>query len=262
MFGFAQVITLRPVIPSETKPSLSVIIPARDEKGNIENALKQFPKLEGVDCELVFIEGHSADGTWSEILRVKNAYSTQFDIKAFRQPRKGKSDAVRFGFSKARGDLLTILDADLTVPPEQLERFYEAYCTGLSDFVNGSRLVYPMEGKAMQYLNRLGNVFFAKILSYILDTKISDSLCGTKLLSRHDYQRAVSWRKDFGDFDPFGDFELLFPAAILSMGIVDIPVRYLDRQYGSTSISRFRHGLQLLRMVWIGFCRIKMGKSP
>jgi len=102
-------------------------------------------------------------------------------------------------------------------------------------------------------------VFFAKALSVTLGSRLGDSLCGTKLVTRHDYQRMIRWRKDFGDFDPFGDFELLFPAAIMGLGMVDIPVRYLARHYGSTNINRFRHGLELLRMTSIGFFRIKLG---
>ena len=144
------------------------------------------------------------------------------------------------------------------MPPEMLRRFYDAYCEGHGDFINGSRLVYPMEGAAMRFLNRLGNIFFAKMLSSVLDVRIGDSLCGTKLLTRSDYQRMVAWRNDFGDFDPFGDFELLFPAAVLGLGIVDIPVRYLARTYGETNIRRFRHGLLLLKMTWVGLIRIKM----
>ena len=186
-------------------------------------------------------------------------YGQRFRIKALQQTGKGKADAVRLGFASATEPLLVILDADLTMPPEMLGRFYDAYCQGYGDFINGSRLVYPMEGSAMQFLNRLGNIFFAKILSSILDVSIGDSLCGTKLLARQDYQRMVAWRRDFGDFDPFGDFELLFPASVLGLGIVDIPVRYLARTYGETNIHRFRHGLLLLKMTWIGLIRLKMG---
>jgi glycosyltransferase involved in cell wall biosynthesis len=175
------------------------------------------------------------------------------------QTGKGKSDAVRLGFSKARNDIVTILDADLTMPPEMLERFYDAYCEGLADFVNGSRLTYPMEGNAMRFLNRLGNIFFAKALSFVLGVRLGDSLCGTKLLTRRDYERMCQWRNDFGDFDPFGDFELLFPAATLGLGIIDVPVRYRDRVYGSTNIRRFYHGWILLKMTWTGFYRIRLG---
>ena len=165
---------------------------------------------------------------------------------------------MRCGFARATKDLLVILDADLTMPPEHLTRYYDAYREGLADFINGSRLVYPMEGEAMRPLNRLGNVFFAKALSVILEVPISDSLCGTKLMSRRDYQRFVQWRRDFGEFDPFGDFELLFPAATMALGTVDIAVRYRDRTYGSTSIRRFFHGFALLRMVAVGLLRIKL----
>lgn len=260
--GLVYLAVLRPIAPeaSRDKPSLSCVVPARNERGNIENCIRRLPDL-GCDLEVIFVEGHSTDGTWEEILRVKEVYGASFNIKAFKQSGKGKSDAVRLGFSEATGDLLTILDADLTMPPELLGRFYSAYREGHADFINGSRLVYPMEGNAMRFLNRLGNVFFAKALSWVLDTQIGDSLCGTKLLARHDYKRMVAWRTDFGDFDPFGDFELIFPAAVLGLGIVDVPIRYRDRTYGSTNISRFHHGFMLLKMTLIGLYRIKLGMA-
>lgn len=255
--SLTSVVVLRPLVPM-SKQGVSCVIPARNERGNVENALKRFPDL-GREAEIIFVEGHSTDGTWEEILRVATVYRDQFRILAVQQSGKGKADAVRLGFSHAREDLLVILDADLTMPPEMLSRFTYAYDHGHGDFINGSRLVYPMEGAAMRFLNRIGNVFFAKMLSAVLGVRLGDSLCGTKLLTRHDYERMVAWRKDFGEFDPFGDFELLFPAAELGLEIVDVPVRYLARTYGETNIQRFRHGLQLLKMTWVGLVRIKMG---
>src|SRR5271168_3118419 len=256
-FSLTSVVVLRP-LPDPSLNGVSCVIPARNERGNIENALKRFPDL-GCEAEIIFVEGHSTDGTWEEILRVSALYKDQFRILAVQQPGKGKADAVRLGFSHAREDLLVILDADLTMPPEMLTRFSYAYDQGHGDFINGSRLVYQMEGEAMRFLNRMGNIFFAKMLSSVLDVRLGDSLCGTKLVTRHDYERMVAWRKDFGEFDPFGDFELLFPAAELGLEIVDVPVRYLARTYGETNIQRFRHGLQLLKMTWVGLVRIKMG---
>lgn len=259
--GLAAVITFRPRIPEESeRPSLSVIIPARNERGNIEDAVRRMPDL-GVETEIIFVEGHSRDGTWEEIERVAAKYGGQRRLKALRQTGRGKGDAVRLGFAHATGDLLTILDADLTMPPELLGRFYEAYHSGIAEFVNGTRLVYPMEGEAMQFLNRLANVFFAKSLSLVLGVKLGDSLCGTKLLARHDYERMVAWREHFGDFDPFGDFELLFPAAVLGLGVRDVPIRYRARTYGTTNISRFRHGGMLLRMTLLGLFRISTGRN-
>jgi hypothetical protein len=258
--GIASVITLRPRIRSAYRPSLTVVIPVRNERGNIENALKRMPDM-GCATEIIFVEGHSTDGSWEEIQRVVAAYSSKFQLRAVRQAGKGKGDAVRLGFAMSTGELLTILDADLTMPPEFLGRFYNAYCEGLADFINGTRLVYPMEGEAMRRLNHLGNIFFAKALSAVLGNRLGDSLCGTKLLARHDYARMVAWRKDFGDFDPFGDFELLFPASTMALGIVDIPIRYRERAYGTTNISRFRHGFMLLRMTLVGLFRIKLGKT-
>lgn len=252
------IVVLRPKFLETHRPGLSILIPARNERGNIESAMRRMPDL-GCPLEIIFVEGHSSDQTWEEIQRVSAAYGDTFKIVSMKQTGKGKADAVRLGFSVATMPVLTILDADLTMPPEMLGRFYQAYVDGLGDFVNGSRLVYPMEGQAMKFLNLLGNVFFAKALSYVLSVPIGDSLCGTKLVSRADYQRMTNWRRDFGTFDPFGDFELLFPAALFHLGIVNLPIRYMDRTYGSTNISRFRNGFELLRMVIVGFFRIKLG---
>jgi hypothetical protein len=259
--SLVTVAVLRPRIPSaRERPSLSIVIPARNERGNIENALRRMPDF-GASTEVIFVEGHSGDGTWEEIQRVTSLWDGRagLRVRAFQQVGKGKADAVRLGFSKATGEVLTILDADLTMPPEKLTRFYDAYCQGAADFVNGTRLVYPMEGEAMRFLNRLGNVFFASMLSFVLDVRLGDSLCGTKLVSRLDYERFVRWRNDFGDFDPFGDFELLFPAAVLGTGIIDIPVYYRARTYGTTNIRRFRDGAILFRMTMTGLRRIKFG---
>jgi hypothetical protein len=259
--SFATVAVLRPAVDAgQERPSLTVVIAARNERGNIENALRRLPDFRA-PTEVIFVEGHSTDGTWEEIQRVRPLFDGRngLRVKALQQQGRGKADAVRLGFSNASGDLLTILDADLTMPPESLTRFYDAYCRGVADFVNGTRLVYPMEGDAMRFLNRLGNVFFAKLLSYVLDVPLGDSLCGTKLLTRRDYERFVQWRRDFGDFDPFGDFELLFPAAVLGTGIIDIPVYYRARTYGTTNIRRFRDGAMLFRMAWTGLLRIKFG---
>jgi Glycosyl transferase family 2 len=257
--SFVVVAVLRPVIRETRRPSLSIVIPARNERGNIENALKRMPDLGTERLEIVFVEGHSTDDTWAEIRRVAERYRGRFDIKTLQQTGKGKCDAVRLGFQHCTGELLAILDADLTMPPELLGRFYDAYCQGLADFVNGSRLLYPMEGEAMPFPNHLGNVFFAKALSFVLGTRLSDSLCGTKLLARHDYRRFAAWRSNFGDFDPFGDYELLFPASMFALGIIDVPIRYRARTYGATNINRFRDGWMLLKMTLLGLFRVRVG---
>ncbi len=255
--GLVDVVALRPVM-ARAPAGLSCVIPARNERGSIEEALRRFPDL-GCPVEILFVEGHSRDGTWEEIQRAARYREGPYRIRSLRQPGEGKADAVRFGFEHASEPLLTILDADLTVPPELLQRFYRAWREGRGDFINGSRLVYPMEGNAMPFLNRLGNIFFAKLLSWLLDARFGDSLCGTKLLARHDYRRIAAWRRDFGELDPFGDFDLLFGASVLALGSVDVPVRYRARAYGTTNIHRFRHGFLLLRMTLAGLARIKCG---
>jgi len=174
-----------------------------------------------------------------------------------KQAGTGKGDAVRAGFAAATGDMLMILDADMTVAPEDLPRFYEAMVTAKGEFINGVRLVYPMEGRAMRFFNILGNKFFAAAFSWLLGQPIRDTLCGSKVMWRRDYQRLAANRAYFGDFDPFGDFDLLFGVAKLNLKIVEMPVRYYSRRYGDTNISRWRHGLLLLRMVVFASRRIK-----
>jgi SAM-dependent methyltransferase len=235
--------------------SVSVLIPARNEKGNIESAVKRTPMM-GKHTEILFVEGNSTDGTWEEIERVKAAYPEK-DIKIMKQDGRGKGDAVRKGFDAATGDILMILDADLTVPPEDLPKFYKAMAEGDGEFINGCRLVYPMEDKAMRLLNTFGNKFFSVMFSWLLEQRIKDTLCGTKVLLKSDYRRVKAGRKFFGDFDPFGDFDLLFGASKLNLKIIDLPIRYQARVYGDTNISRFKHGWLLLKMCFFAMKKIK-----
>jgi SAM-dependent methyltransferase len=246
----------RSVRARETGPlSVSVVIPARNEAGNIEAAVRRTPNM-GAGTELIFVEGHSKDNTWDEIERVAREFPDR-RIKTLRQPGRGKGDAVRAGFAVAEGDLFMILDADLTVPPEELPKFYDAVVSGRTEFANGSRLVYPMEKAAMRFLNMCANKAFGLLFTWILGQSLKDTLCGTKVLRRADYVRIWANRAYFGDFDPFGDFDLLFGAARLNLKIVDVPVRYRDRTYGETNIHRWRHGLLLLRMVLFAARKLK-----
>ena len=235
-------------------PSVSVLIPARNEAGNIASVIPRTPPM-GCWTEFIFVEGHSKDETWAEIQKLVQQYPNH-RIKTHKQTGKGKGNAVREGFELAEGDILMILDADLTMPPEELSKYYEALNSGIADFANGVRLVYPMEGEAMRFLNLCANKFFVIAFSWVLSQPVKDTLCGTKVLSRMDYLRIVANRAYFGDFDPFGDFDLLFGADKLQLKIVDIPIRYRNRTYGTTQISRFRHGFLLLRM--LGFAARKL----
>jgi SAM-dependent methyltransferase len=235
--------------------SATVVVPARNERGNIEAAVKRTPRFTE-DLEIIFVEGHSQDGTWQEIERVVAAYP-DYDIKAMRQPGKGKGDAVFAAFDAARGDVLIILDADLTMPPEQLPKFWEAIRSGKGEFINGSRLIYPMEDQAMRFLNLVANKTFSVLFTWLLSQRFTDTLCGTKAMLRSDYARLKAGRSYFGDFDPFGDFDLIFGASRMALKAVEVPIRYASRTYGETQISRFRHGFMLLRMVLFAFMRIK-----
>ena len=235
--------------------SVSVVIPARNEAGNIEAAVRRTPEM-GAGTELIFVEGGSKDGTWAEIERVAEAFPGR-RIQRLQQIGTGKGDAVRTGFAVATGDILMILDADLTVQPEELPKFYEAIASGRTEFGNGVRLVYPMQHDSMRFLNLCANKAFGLIFSWLLGQPIKDTLCGTKAIRRSDYLRLAAGRAYFGEFDPFGDFDLLFGAGKLGLQITDIPVRYCDRTYGATNIKRWQHGWLLLRMVIFAARKLK-----
>jgi SAM-dependent methyltransferase len=235
--------------------TVSVIIPARNEAGNIDAAVRRTPDM-GAGTELIFVEGHSKDDTWAQIQRVAREFPDR-KIKIMQQTGKGKGDAVRMGYAAATGDILMILDADLTMPPEELPKFYAVLASGHAEFANGVRLVYPMDEKAMQFLNLCANKTFGIIFTWLLGQPVKDTLCGTKVLSRAHYDQVAANRAYFGDFDPFGDFDLLFGAAKLNLKIADVPIRYKERTYGTTNIQRWSHGWLLLRMVLFAARKLK-----
>ncbi len=256
-FALVELIVARPLPdPPAARPcSCSVIVPARNERGTIEHIVMRVPEM-GLGTEIVFVEGHSHDGTYEEIERVAAAYP-QRNIRVMKQKGEGKADAVRTGFSCAQGDILMILDADLTVQPEDLPKFYEVLASGRGELVMGCRLVYQMQRDSMRFLNLLANKLFSMAFSHLLGQRIKDTLCGTKVIRRENYERIAPFRALIGTLDPFGDFELIFGAALANLRIVEIPVRYRARQYGTTQISRFKHGLLLLKMVFWGIRHVK-----
>jgi SAM-dependent methyltransferase len=240
----------------DRKFSVSIVIPCRNEKGNIENAILRMPRF-GAAQEILFVEGNSSDGTFEECERVREAYKGSWEIKVLKQGGKGKGDAVRNGFAAATGDVLMILDADLTMPPEALPKYHAVIESGKAEFVNGTRLIYPMEHEAMRPLNFMANRCFAYLFSYLVNTRLTDTLCGTKVLLRKDYEVLARERDYFGNFDPFGDFDLIFGAAKQNLKIIETPIHYKARTFGETQISRFRDGWLLLKMVWFAYRKLK-----
>ena len=253
-----NVLVARPVALAETflqRPSVSVVVAARNEAGNIDAIVNRLPSM-GPNDELIFIEGGSKDDTWAKIRDAQTRYASK-RIVIGQQDGKGKGDAVRKGFSLARNEVLMILDADMTVPPEDLPKFYHAIASGKGEFINGSRLVYPMEKRAMRFLNLVANKFFAVAFTFVLGQRLKDTLCGTKVIARDNYLRLAKHRSYFGEFDPFGDFDLLFGAARMALDIVEVPITYRERTYGETNISRWRHGALLIAMLGFAARRLK-----
>jgi SAM-dependent methyltransferase len=262
-FNLVNLLVARPApTPKQEEDlSVSVIVPCRNERGNIEDAVTRVPKM-GRETEIIFVDGNSTDGTPEEIERQIKEHP-ECNIRLIPQGDGiGKGDAVRKGFAASKADVLVIQDADLTAPPEDLPKFFRALRDGKGEFINGSRLVYPMEKQAMRFINHLGNKFFGSLFSWLLGQRFRDTLCGTKMIRRKDYELIAANRSYFGDFDPFGDFDLIFGAVKQNFKVVEVPVTYRARTYGTTNISRFRHGWLLLKMSWIAFKKIKwLGKA-
>jgi len=259
--GITSYVKARPnptrIEPRVADPTCTVVIPTRNERGNVRSAVSRLPML-GSHTEIIFVDGNSTDGTPDEVQAVI-AEHPELDIRLLHQGSgTGKGDAVRKGFDAATGDVLMILDADLTVAPEDLPKFWSALVEEKGEFINGSRLAYPMEKEAMRVANIAGNKVFGMVFSWILDQRITDTLCGTKVLWAADYRRIAANRALFGDFDPFGDFDLLFGAANLGLRIREVPIRYRERTYGVTNIQRWRHGVLLLRMALLGARRLRL----
>jgi SAM-dependent methyltransferase len=257
MFGIvARPAPSRALLTEKRSPSVSVVIPCRNESGHIAPLVASLPRL-APGSEFLFVEGNSSDDTEAAIRREITAHP-ELPLRFLKQTGRGKGDAVRLGFAEARGEIVLILDSDMGVAPADVPKFVAALARGKGEMVNGSRLVYPMEGQAMRFLNLFANKFFAALFSWLLGQQVRDTLCGTKALWREDYERIAANRSYFGDFDPFGDFDLLFGAARLNFRIVDLAVRYHERRYGRTNISRFRHGWLLLRMSGFAARKLKL----
>ena len=258
--GLNSVTVARSVDPTtlaQSQPqSVSIVVAARNEAGHLRRLLEQIPHFAPTQ-EVIFVEGNSTDDTWRELQQMVSDYRGPLKLRIMQQDGKGKGDAVRKGFAVASGDVLMILDADISVDPAELPVFYRALTEGHGEFINGSRMVYMMDRKAMRFLNLLGNKTFGWIFTFLLSQRFRDTLCGTKVLLRSDYEKIARNRSYFGDFDPFGDFDLLFGAARANLKIVDVLVHYKARTYGETNISRFRHGWILLRMCLFAARKIK-----
>jgi hypothetical protein len=247
-------LVLRPSPKRRAEAGVSVIVPCRNESGSIAQAVERIPEM-GRETEIIFVEGGSTDDTRARIEQ-EVAENSDRSLRFVAQSGKGKWNAVQDGFAAARNEVLMILDGDLTVAPEDLPKFYDALVSGRGELITGSRLVYGMEPGAMRFLNMLGNRFFAGLLSFILGQYVKDTLCGTKVLYRADYERMQRRRGEFGAEDPFGDFDLLLGATLLGLKVVNLPVRYAARVYGDTNIQRFSCGGRLLRLSGAGYRRI------
>jgi hypothetical protein len=259
-FNMINLTIARPLKPRPASGdySVSIVIPCRNEVGNVTAAVERIPDM-GRHTEIVFCDDKSTDGTADKIRYLQKAHAHR-DIKLYEGPGICKAFNVWTGFDRAEGDILMILDADLTTMPEELSYFYDAIASGKAEFINGTRFVFPMQGAAMKPFNIIGNRVFSAIFSFLLGQPITDTLCGTKVLMRRDWPAIRALSGTWGTDDRWGDYDLLFGAAKLNLRILDLPVHYQERFSGETKMTgRLRNGLIMLRMCWAAFRKFKLG---
>ncbi len=259
--GFIRFLVARPVMPLPRPPAsyrCSVVVPCKNEEGNVPAIVPRVPEM-GAGTEIVFVDDRSDDATAA---RVRDAIAAHPErrIRLVDGPGEGKGAAVRAGMAVATGDVLMILDADMTVMPEDLPAFFEAVTENRGELVMGTRLVYPLVGQAMRTANVLGNRAFALAFSFLLEQRITDTLCGTKVVMRHHYDALLATRVLFGDVDRWGDYDWIFGAARNNLRIVELPVHYVERVAGETKMRRrLRNALVMLRMCGVALRRLKLG---
>lgn len=222
----------------------SVIIPCHNEEDNIESAVRRIPSM-GKETEIIVVNDGSTDGTAEKVRALQKEISNLKLVDY--SPNRGKGQAVKQGFDAATQEVIMILDADVSTPPEELPRFFEPLNRGVCQFVNGTRMVYPMEEQAMRTVNLFFNKMFGYMMSFITQQTLTDTLCGTKALYRSDYKR-MQW-----GIDRWGDFDLLFGAAKMGSKIMEVPVHYLTRQSGESKMKSLKHGIHLLIACVKGF---------
>jgi len=231
--------------------SCSVIIPCFNEAENIRECIERIPAM-GHFTEIIVVNDGSVDGT-SQIVREMQSGCQDLRIISY-SPNRGKGYAVRRGFEAALGDVLMILDADMSVLPEELPRFLSSLEEGKAEAVNGTRMVYPMEGQAMPYLHLFGNKIFSIIFTWLMGRRLTDTLCGTKAILREDFKKMEMGRC------PWGDFDILLGVAKLGLKMVEVPVHYKARRAGKSKMRTFRHGLLLIGMCLYGLKELKLKK--
>jgi ubiquinone/menaquinone biosynthesis C-methylase UbiE len=247
--GSTQLIAARKLPEKARAYSVSAIVPCYNEAGNVERCVREMVKL-GSRTELIIVDDGSKDGTAA---LVNPALRSDIDVKVVSySPNVGKGNAVQRGFERATGDILMILDADLTTHPEELGPLYEAMSTGRAEFVNCTRFVYPMDGQAMKFANYVGNKVFTIAVSLVMDRRVSDTLCGTKAMFRTDYEHFTMGR------DPWGDYDFLFGAAQLRLAVCELPVHYRDRLAGVSKMNSMKHAKNLVRMCLHGFRQVQI----
>lgn len=257
-FGIRSYFTIKEIEDTAEKDVLSktIIVPAKNEEGNLNELINRIPYL-GNNVEVIISCGISNDNTLG---MAKSLKSDNFIIKVIEQTSKGKANAVWEACEQSSNDLIAILDADLSVDPEELSSFFELIETKKCDFVNGTRLIYSMEKGSMRFINNFGNRLFQYVVSKIIRLPLTDSLCGTKVFKKNLYEKIKKWQSVVKIKDPFGDFDLLFAAAYSSQKIVEYPIHYRARKYGTTQIRRFKDGFKLIKYLSVSFYKFNSSR--
>lgn len=235
-FGQYIVFRLHPLEAGKQNLSCSVVVPCHNEEGNIADCIARIPNF-GAWREIIVVDDGSTDRTKDMVKKIMRGRS---DIRLISYEKNcGKGYAVNIGWQEAKGDVFMMLDCDSTTPPEELALFHEAMEYG-AEFVNGTRVIYPREKNSIPFFNRLGVTFFAHLISWITQKRISDTFCGTKVFLKK-YWNCFQIKEFL-----WGDWDLFFTAARYRMKMLELPVHYKTRKHGVTKMRPVKHGIILL----------------
>jgi glycosyltransferase involved in cell wall biosynthesis len=228
---------------------LCVLVPCRNEKGNILKLHLELSTLKNVD-EIIFVEGGSHDKTYEEIESLlKRCPNSR--IRLIKQMGHGKFNAVLSGYHASNADFFVIWDGDNTIPCSDQQKMIDLFLERSQEpvFVTANRITVHREDNAFRFINLIGNFLFSFLVLLVFRVKIPDVLSGTKIFHRNLLHEDITCNRAL-EADPFGDLYLLSRASKVGCEILSIPCKYKERTYGISNIGRWSGGLAMLKLMW------------
>ncbi len=238
---------------------ISFIIPCKNEQDNIKVFEQKINENTEPD-EYLFGDDNSSDKTSDEIDKLIEKLSDKKIIK-YNGPGICKSENVYKGIDLSSGDIIVIYDADHTVSFEDIKFSVSIMKKTNVDFINCTRMIYPQKDGAMKFANFIGNTIFASLFSLLFKKKITDTLCGTKIFYKKDWEKIKENTSQWGMKDLWGDFDLLIGAYKNNLKITEVPVTYYERRENETKMtSLISNTLRMFFIVIYSYYKLRLRK--